>query len=462
LAGTKRTQKVLELIGRMKIRPKTEELAAEHPPREALLPEKLRDWRAKLSAKAKQEKRCRFYSLYGMVSHPDTLRAAWRQVRANGGAPGVDGVSIEQIEREGEEAFLAELVRELKEKTYRAGAVRRVYIQKANGKMRPLGIPNIRDRVVQSAVVLILEPIFESDFLDCSYGFRPGRSAHEALEAIRENLAVGRSTVYDADMEGYFDSIEHDKLMACVRMRVVDGSVLRLIEQWLEAVVEERDENGSRRRRRNDKGTPQGGVISPLLANIYLHWFDRVFHAKDGLAHQAKAVLVRYADDFVVMARCVGKDVLEFIEEKIEGWLKLKINREKTRVVDLREPGATLDFLGYSFRLDRDRRGRKLRYWSMHPSRKALAREREKLRDIINAKRNSQPLPELIGDLNRHLKGWANYFRPGYSREAFREVNRHVRERLARHLRRRSQRAWRPKEGISINAHLQQLGLIYL
>jgi RNA-directed DNA polymerase len=199
LAGTKRTQKVLELIGRMKIRPTTEKLEAEHPVREAMLPERLRDWRAKLSAKAKQEKRYRFYSLYGQVSHPETLRAAWRQVRANGGAPGVDGVSIEQIEREGEEAFLAELVRELKEKTYRAGAVRRVYIQKANGKMRPLGIPNIRDRVVQSAVVLILEPIFESDFLDCSYGFRPGRSAHEALEVIRENLAVGRRTVYDAD-----------------------------------------------------------------------------------------------------------------------------------------------------------------------------------------------------------------------------------------------------------------------
>ena len=202
MAGTKRTQKVLELIGRMKIRPTTEKLEAEHPVREAMLPERLRDWRANpaaAGAKAKEEKRYRFYSLYGQVSHPETLRAAWRQVRANGGAPGVDGVSIEQIEREGEEAFLGELVRELKEKTYRAGAVRRVYIQKANGKMRPLGIPNIRDRVVQSAVVLILEPIFESDFLDCSYGFRPGRSAHEALEVIRENLAVGRSTVYDAD-----------------------------------------------------------------------------------------------------------------------------------------------------------------------------------------------------------------------------------------------------------------------
>jgi RNA-directed DNA polymerase len=236
-----------------------------------MLPPKLRDCRAKLSAKAKQEKRFRFYSLYGLVSHPETLREAWTQVRANAGSAGVDGVRIEEIEKEGEDAFLEKLAGELKEKTYWTGAVRRVYIPKANGKMRPLGIPNIRDRVVQAAVLLILEPIFESDFLECSHGFRPGCSAHDALEVIRENLAQGRCTVIDADMEGYFDSIPHDKLMACVRMRVVDGSVLRLIQQWLDAPVEERDGNGKIQRRRNKQGTPQGGVISPLLANIYLH-----------------------------------------------------------------------------------------------------------------------------------------------------------------------------------------------
>jgi RNA-directed DNA polymerase len=271
-----------------------------------MLPPKLRDWRAKLSAKAKQEKRFRFYSLYGLVSHPETLREAWTQVRANAGSAGVDGVTIEEIEKEGEDAFLEKLAGELKEKTYRTGAVRRVYIPKANGKMRPLGIPNIRDRVVQAAVLLILEPIFESDFLECSHGFRPGSSAHDALEVIGENLAQGRCTVIDADMEGYFDSIPHDKLMACVRMRVVDGSVLRLIKQWLDAPVEERDGNGKIQRRRNKQGTPQGGVISPLLANIYLHWFDHVFHAKNGPAQWAKAVLVRYADDFVIMAYYVG------------------------------------------------------------------------------------------------------------------------------------------------------------
>lgn len=446
----------------MKRPPTTGEPTAEFSVREAMLPARLRDWRAKLSAKAKREKRYRFYSLYGQVSHPETLRAAWEQVRANGGAPGVDGVSIEQIERGGEDAFLEGLARELKERTYRAGAVRRVYIPKPNGKLRPLGIPNVRDRVVQAAVLLILEPIFESDFLDCSHGFRPGRGAHGALEIIRENLAAGRSTVYDADLEGYFDSIPHEKLMACVRMRVVDGSVLRLIEQWLKAPVEDRDEGGKPRRRRNRQGTPQGGVISPLLANIYLHWLDRVFCSREGPATWAGAVLVRYADDFVVLARYMGEELQEFIEAKVEGWLGLKINREKTRVIDLRERGACLDFLGYSFRLDRDRHGRKRRYWNMFPSKKAVARERERLREIIDKKRCYQPLPEMIGELNRHLKGWANYYRPGYSRDAFREINAYVRQRLTRHLRHRSQRAWRPTGGGTAYGCFQRLGLIYL
>lgn len=427
-----------------------------------MLPPKLRNWRAKLSAKAKQEKHYRFYSLYGLVSHPETLKAAWAQVRANGGKPGVDGISIEMIEQAGEEKFLAELARELREKTYRAGAVRRVYIPKANGGKRPLGIPNLRDRVVQAAVLLILEPIFESDFLDCSHGFRPGRSAHDALEIIRQNLGQGRCAVIDADLKGYFDSIPHEKLMACVRMRVVDGSVLRLVGQWLNAPVEEKDDNGRIRRTRNKQGTPQGGVISPLLANIYLHWFDKAFYAKNGPAQWAKATLVRYADDFVILARYAGSRLQGFTEEKIEGWLGLKLNRDKTRVLDLREEGQTLDFLGYSFRWDRDKYGRGTRYWNMHPSKKALKREREKLRGMTNKEQCFTPLPDLIERLNRHLKGWANYYRPGYSRHAFRDINRFVRDRLVRHLRRRSQRPWRPSGNASAYSHLEHMGLLYL
>jgi RNA-directed DNA polymerase len=428
------------------------------------MPLKLVAWRQKLSEKAKQEKKFRFYSLYSLVCHPDTLRWAWTLVRRNKGAPGVDGMTLEQTEQQegGVERFLKELEEELKAKTYKAQPVRRVYIEKENGKLRPLGIPVIRDRVVQMAVHLVIEPIFEADFHDCSYGYRPGRSAQDAIRSIQKHVKDGKNEVYDADLSGYFDSIPHDKLMACLRMRIVDGSVLRLIRQWLRAPVVEPTQKGKGPRvTRNDKGTPQGGVISPLLANIYLHWFEVVLlqELKRG---KAVAGLVRYADDFVILSGDLSETLIAFIEKKLEGWMGLRINREKTRCFNLKEEGQRLDFLGYSLRYDRDLRGRPWKYLNVFPSPKSLKRERAKVRAMTDKRQCFTPIPELIARVNRHLNGWANYYAYGYPRQAFRDMNSYVRQRMSIHLNRRSQRPYRWPKGQTCYQHLDNLGLIAL
>jgi RNA-directed DNA polymerase len=427
------------------------------------LPEKLFALRQKLYRKAKREPTFRFYTLYGLIARFDVLEAAWALVAANDGAPGVDGVTIAGLKTspDGVQQLVQQLQHELQTKQYRPQAVRRVYIPKPDGKQRPLGIPTVRDRVVQTAAKLILEPIFEADFLDVSFGYRPGRTAHDALKVIARQVQRGYGEIYDADLAAYFDSIPHDQLLKCVGRRVADRQVLRLLRLWLTAPVEERDEDGRPRRQRPTMGTPQGGVISPLLANLYLHWFDVRFSRVDGPGTWAGAHLVRYADDFVVLARYIGHRIPQWIERTVEDWLDLTINRRKTRIVKLTPTGADqLDFLGYTFRYDWDLFGRQTRYFTAVPSKRAMAGARDAVRLLTASRRFHVPVAVVVADLNAFLRGWQQYFQFGHARRAQHALSAYPIDRLMRHLRRRSQRPVRPPDGMTWYAYItQSLGL---
>jgi len=422
---------------------------------------KVEQLQAALHAKAKGSPEFRFYSLYDKVYREDVLWQAYRQCRRNGGVPGVDGRTFEDIEKYGVPKWLGELAEELRAKRYRPQAVRRVYIPKPNGKQRPLGIPTVRDRVVQTAAMLVLSPIFEADLQDEQYAYRPGRSAQDALVRIQELARTGHREVVDADLSGYFDSIPHAELMKSVARRISDKHVLHLIKMWLVASVEETDERGRTQRTTHNKdtgrGTPQGAPISPLLSNLYMRRF-LLGWKQLGHERRLKAQIVNYADDFVICCRGTADKAMSVMRNMMQR-LKLTVNEEKTR--RRRLPAETFDFLGYTFgRLWSHRTG--VAYLGMQPSRKSLRRLRERLHEATSRTTAWKSPEEIARNINPLLVGWANYFRVGTCKQAWKSVDHYVFQRLrqwwCRKFRIRNSRDAR----FSTNYLYQQMGVVRL
>ena len=398
-------------------------------------PVRIRELQIKLYQKAKKEPEFRFYQLYDKVYRPDILEHAYRLAKANDGSPGPDGESFGAIESRGREEWLNGLRKELHDKTYRAQPVRRKMIPKHGGGERPLGIPNIRDRVVQTAAKLILEPIWEADLEPNAYGYRPRRSAQDAVEKVQELLKAGYCDVVDADLSKYFDTIPHSELMQCVRRRIVDRQMLHLIKMWLTAPVEEKDEKTGKKRvtggKDNDRGTPQGGVVSPGLANLYMNRMLKGFRQAKR-EEQLRARIVNYADDFVILSRGKAEEALRWTQQVTER-LQVTLHAKKTSIKDARQ--EQFDFLGYTFGPRWDPRTGQ-RYIGFGPSNKSVGKITEKVTELLD-RGVVQPWEEVRDKLNATLRGWKQYFHRGSTSKAHRAVDAHVEERVRHFLRKR-------------------------
>ena len=401
-------------------------------------PEVIRTLQRKLYRKAKQEPACRFHALYDKVYRADILSHAYALVRANKGSAGIDGVTFAVIEEnEGAPAFIGELEEALRSKTYKPDPVKRVMIPKSDGSQRPLGIPTIRDRVAQMAAKLVIEPIFEADFCKTSYGFRPKKSAHNAVDDVAHAMNTGYSEVIDADLSKYFDTIPHANLMATVAERICDGAILHLIQMWLKAPIMEMDKDGTKRNigggKGNRKGTPQGGVISPLLSNLYLHLLDRIWERKN-LQQRLGARIVRYADDIVILCRRGKSEQAMTVLRQILERLKLTLNEAKTKIVNAYE--GKYDFLGFSIWMGKSRKSGKL-YPHVQPSKKALQAIKDRVTELTKRERTVKPLEWIVKEVNATVRGWVGYFHFKNCSKVLTHLKGHVEERLRTHLRKR-------------------------
>lgn len=419
--------------------------------------ERVLSFQCKLYQKAKQERDCKFYVLYDKMFLPHMLREAWKQVKSNGGSSGVDGVGITDVEKYGVNEYLSELGEELRKQTYQPKAVKRVMIPKANGGERPLGIPTVKDRIAQTVCKMILEPIFEADFEDISYGFRPERGAKDAIKTIKTNLQMGKVNVLDADMSKYFDTIPHDKLIITLKQRISDPRMLKLIIKWLKAPIFE--DNQFKGGKRNKVGTPQGGVISPLLSNIYLHLLDRIVNNPNSLFSKYGIKIVRYADDFVLMGEKINQQAIGKLKELINR-MGLTINESKTRLVEAKQ--EAFHFLGFTMSYDKDTKGRNIRYWNVTPSKKSEQKIRDKIKEYLKSHGHSS-VYMVTNDLNAILRGWLNYFDiqgVSYPAMSKRRLRYYLSNSIYRYYNRKSQRKCRLYGQNAYETLVQKYGLI--